>query len=144
MKMKLPDLEGKVITIKSDQKEAHRRYENSLKTKRGVFMVTTRAPHSGEVAQPEINRAGTAQERRLEPVGGAGERKFEEWVSKHDDALDQTAQDRIAKVRPIHQWVKERHLVDLEELFTTIAKSILNLNPGKCVFRIEAGKFLGL
>ena len=35
MKMKFPDLGGKVITIKSDQKEAKRCYENSLKTKRG-------------------------------------------------------------------------------------------------------------
>ena len=36
MKMKLHDLGGKVITIKSDQKEAKRCFENSLKTKRGV------------------------------------------------------------------------------------------------------------
>ncbi|XP_068486570.1 uncharacterized protein [Phaseolus vulgaris] len=33
MKMKLPDLTGKVITIKSDQKEAKRCYENSLKAR---------------------------------------------------------------------------------------------------------------
>ena len=39
MKMKLPDLSGKVIVIKSDQEEARKCYENSLKTKRGVFMV---------------------------------------------------------------------------------------------------------
>jgi len=41
MKMKLLDLGGKVITIMFDQKEAKRCYENSLKTKRVVFMVTT-------------------------------------------------------------------------------------------------------
>lgn len=41
MNKKLPDLAGKAITIKSDQKEAKRYYENSHKTKRGVFMVTT-------------------------------------------------------------------------------------------------------
>ena len=45
MKMKLPDLAGRVITIKSDQKEVKRCYENSLQTKRGVFMVTTHPPH---------------------------------------------------------------------------------------------------
>ena len=39
MKMKLPDLRGPVIVIKSDQEEARKCYENSLKTKRGVFMV---------------------------------------------------------------------------------------------------------
>ena len=35
------------------------------------------------------------------------------------------------------------HVTDLEELFTTIAKYNLKLNPEKCVFRVEAGKFLG-
>jgi len=40
MMMKLPDMTGKVITIKSDQKEAKRCYEKSIKTRRGVFMVT--------------------------------------------------------------------------------------------------------
>ena len=44
MKMKLPDLSGKVIVIKSDQEEARKCYENSLKTKRGVFMVYERPP----------------------------------------------------------------------------------------------------
>jgi len=42
MKMKLPDLSGKVIVIKSDQEEARRCYENSLKTKKGVFRVWER------------------------------------------------------------------------------------------------------
>jgi len=49
MKMKLPDLTGKVITIKSDQKEAKRCYENNLKTRRGVSVVTSRPPYTGEV-----------------------------------------------------------------------------------------------
>jgi len=44
MKLKLPDLSGKVIVIKSNQKEAKKCYENSLKTKRGVFMVVERPP----------------------------------------------------------------------------------------------------
>lgn len=38
---------------------------------------------------------------------------------------------------------KEQHVTDLEELFTTIAKYNLKLNPEKCVFRVEVGKFLG-
>jgi len=37
---------------------------------------------------------------------------------------------------------KEQHVVDLEKLFATIAKYNLKLNPEKCVFGIEAGKFL--
>ena len=31
----------------------------------------------------------------------------------------------------------------LEELFTTIAKYRLKLNPEKCVFGVKAGRFLG-
>jgi len=38
--------------------------------------------------------------------------------------------------------VKDQHIADLEELFTTIARYRLKLNPEKCVFRVEAGKFL--
>ena len=52
-------------------------------------------------------------------------------------------QNWSAKVRPVHQRAKERHLADLEELFTTIAKYRLKLDPGKRVFEIEAWKFLG-
>jgi len=36
-----------------------------------------------------------------------------------------------------------RHTADLEELFATIAKYRLKLNPEKFVFKVEAGKFLG-
>ena len=39
--------------------------------------------------------------------------------------------------------VKDQHVTDLEELFTTIAKYKLKLNPEKSVFGVEAGKFLG-
>jgi len=36
-----------------------------------------------------------------------------------------------------------QHAADLEELFATISKYRLKLNPEKCVFSVEAGKFLG-
>ena len=36
-----------------------------------------------------------------------------------------------------------QHATDLEELFATISKYCLKLNPEKCVFGVEAGKFLG-
>ena len=36
-----------------------------------------------------------------------------------------------------------QHTADLEELFATIARYRLKLNPEKCVFGVEAGKFLG-
>ena len=38
---------------------------------------------------------------------------------------------------------KDKHVADLEGLFTTIARYKLKLNPEKCVFGVEAGKFLG-
>jgi len=38
---------------------------------------------------------------------------------------------------------KNQHIADLEELFTIIARYKLKLNPEKCVFGVEAGKFLG-
>ena len=63
MKMKLSDLSGKVITIKSDQQEANRCYENSLKTKRGVFMVTECPPSRDGDARARVSRAERARER---------------------------------------------------------------------------------
>jgi len=35
-----------------------------------------------------------------------------------------------------------QHAADLEELFATISKYHLKLNPEKCIFSVEAGKFL--
>jgi len=54
--------------------------------------------------------------------------------------------------RNVHAYVDDmvvtsqergQHVNDLEELFATIAKYRLKLNPEKCVFGVEAGKFLG-
>jgi len=62
-------------------------------------MVTTRPPHSEEVARPEINnieisrveaeiiRAKIVQESRLEPVSNAGEREIGGKVSKLGSTL---------------------------------------------------------
>jgi len=38
---------------------------------------------------------------------------------------------------------KGQRVSNLEELFATIAKYRLKLNPEKCVFEVEVGKFLG-
>ena len=71
MKMKLPSLEGVVITMKSDQKEAKRCYENNLKTKRGVCLVTTQPPREEGVTRLEI-----ARERLPEPAEEVLEREI--------------------------------------------------------------------
>ena len=62
MKMKLPDLSGKVIVIKSDQEEAQKCYENSLKTKRGVVMVMERPPVSDTSMEVEPLEEATPAE----------------------------------------------------------------------------------
>jgi len=113
MKMKLPDLGGKVITIKSDQKEAKRYYENSLKTKRGVFMVTTRAPSEEGVARAEI-----ARERGPEPAGDVLEREIGGKTFKPGKSLDQAAHDQIVEVIA-------RHL----DAFAWSASDMLSIDP---------------
>ena len=109
MKMKLLDLRGKVITIKSDQKKAKRCYENNLKMKRGVFMVITRAPHSKEVARNEIIHAEIAQEGRVQrgvPTITTRE-PSEERATKAEIARAEIAQERRPK--PVGD-VREREI----------------------------------
>ena len=61
--MKFSSLEGVVITLKLDQKEAKRCYENNLKTNIGVCVVTTQPPREEGVTRIEI-----AWERRPKPA----------------------------------------------------------------------------
>ena len=97
MKMKLPDLGGMVITIRSGQKEAKRCYENNLKTKRGVFTVTTSAPSEEGGAQAEI-----ARERRAEPTGDVLEREIGGRMFKLGKSLGQGRQNQIVEVITRH------------------------------------------
>jgi len=74
---------------------------------------------------------------------------------KNADATYQKLMDRVLASmirRNVQAYVddmvvtskeKDQHIADLEELFTTIARYNLKLNPEKCVFGVEAGKFLG-
>ena len=64
MKMKLSDLSGKVIVIKSDQEEARKCYENSLKTKRGVFKVFERPP-SVDTTMIEATPSGSTPDEAI-------------------------------------------------------------------------------
>ena len=82
MKMKLPSLEGGVIVIKSDQKAARKCYENSLKRRRGVCMVTAQAQG------PDITtRAKATSERGPEPAGEVQEKKIKGRKFKVDSSL---------------------------------------------------------
>jgi len=72
MKMKLLDLSGKVIVIKSDQEEARKCYENSLKTKRGIVMVIERPPVSDSPTESEsLGEATPAESTPVETALGA-------------------------------------------------------------------------
>jgi len=66
MKVKLPSMEGLIITICSDQKEAKKCYENSLKNKRSVCHVTTTPPPGVEPEQKNQRVVDTALEVAVE------------------------------------------------------------------------------
>jgi len=104
MKMKLPDLIGKVITIKSDQKEAKRCYENSLKARRGVSIVTNGPPYTEGSPLPKISRskpdeaiAEIARRTKSDPFGNSGEREIGERVSNLSKIPDQMTQTPVEK-----------------------------------------------
>jgi len=61
-KVKLPSMEGVVITIRSDQKETKKCYENSLKNKRSVSYITTTPPPGVEPRPTEGRVVDAAME----------------------------------------------------------------------------------
>ena len=81
MKMKLPDLSDKVIVIKSDQEEARKCYENSLKTKRGVFMVFERPPIADAMMEiePLIKATPTESTPSQATLVGGRPRQIRTW-----------------------------------------------------------------
>jgi len=107
MKMKLPDLSGKVIVIKSDQEEARKFYENSLKTKKSVFMVFERPP-SVDTSMTKATPAGTTLDEAT-PVRATPEvdthleegpddtAPVEEAVPVQDDSRDQSAANAVER-----------------------------------------------
>ena len=62
MKVKLPSMEGVVITIRSDQKEAKKCYENSLRNKRSVSYITMTPPPGVEPRPTEGRVVASATE----------------------------------------------------------------------------------
>jgi len=104
MKMKLSDLTGKVITIKSYQKEAKRCYENNLKTRRGVSMVTNGPPYVEKFPLPKVRRAkpdktiaGIACKTKSDPFGNPGEREIGEKDSNLGNIPGQMARTPVEK-----------------------------------------------
>jgi len=121
MKMKLPDLSGKVIVIKSDQEEAQKCYENSLKTKRGVVMVIERPPVSysqmelepvqeatpGEFTPAEATPAGAMPIEDARTEGRYGDASPMEEVygeaSPMEEELEEAMPDASDRATPIEE-----------------------------------------
>jgi len=120
MNMKLPDLTGKVIIIKLDQKEAKRCYENNLKTRREISIVTSGPPYTEEVPQLEVSCTEPdrtvveiAYGTKSDPFGNPGKREIIEKVSKLSNILGQTTQGLVEKIveyslKPDPRGVRER------------------------------------
>jgi len=97
MKVKLPSHEGAVIIITSDQREAKKCYKNNLKTKGGVFSVTTKPPREDGVTREEIIR-----ENQPEPAGGVMEREIEGKTFKLGQSLTKESHDQVVGVIARH------------------------------------------
>jgi len=116
MKLKPPDLSGKVIVIKSNQKYAKKCYENSLKTRRGILMVVERPPMEEapleivpmEEAPTEaipmeedrigVSRAENTRERWPEPAENVVERQIGGKTFRLGRLLDKKEQNQVAEV----------------------------------------------
>jgi len=111
MEMKLPDLSGKVIVIKSDQEEARKCYENSLKTKRGVFMVLERSPASDtpmeveplEEATPAESTLAEASHAEATPEEDAHLEEAHREASPMEEASEETTPEAPDRATPIEE-----------------------------------------
>jgi len=86
-----------VITIKSDQKEAKKCYENNLKIRRGVYSIIAQPSREEGVTRVEI-----ARERRPEPAKEVTEREIGGKKFKLGKSLGQNAEDQIVEVIARH------------------------------------------
>jgi len=120
MKMKLPNLTGRVITIKSDKKETKRCYKNNLKTRRGVSMVASGPPYTEEIPLPKVSRAKPdrtmakiAHRTKSDPFGNPGEREIGEKDSNLSDIPGQTTQNLVEKI--VESRLKPRYPVMIDQ-----------------------------
>ena len=113
MKVKLPSMEGVVITIRSDQKEAKKCYENSLKNKRSVSYITTTSPPGVKPKPTERRVVDAAME---EAAGGdvtMVEAEVEgESVGRKEEARNRPEEARESGIaretrpKPVEEWLE--------------------------------------
>ncbi|KAL0448343.1 UNVERIFIED_CONTAM: Retrovirus-related Pol polyprotein from transposon.6 [Sesamum latifolium] len=73
-----------------------------------------------------LKNAGATYQRLVD-------RMFQEQLRRN---MEVYVDDMLVKSRQMDQ-----HLVDLAEIFDTLSKCHMKLNPAKCAFRVRSGKF---
>ena len=118
MKVKLPSMEGVVITIKSYQKEAKKCYENNLKNKRSVSYITTTPPPGVKPKPTEWRVVGATMEVAAggdvammdADVEGENAEREEEARNRPEEARElgiaRAVIAREAKPKPVEEWLE--------------------------------------
>ena len=135
MKMKLPDLSDKVIVIKFDQEEARKCYENSLKTKRGVFMVLERSPVSDTPMEVEPSEKATPVESTPVEVSHVEATPMEE-------ALEEATPEAPDRATPIEDRGNESLVESVRDRRPQLVDYVVERQIGGKVFKL--GRLLSL
>ena len=110
MKLKLPSMEGAVITIKSDQAEARRCYENILKQKRSVCHVTTKPPPGVREERSVVRETQGAQRMENAAVGGFQVAQVEEEeegaIAPRESGIARAVIANERRPHPVEGWVE--------------------------------------
>ncbi|XP_068498327.1 uncharacterized protein [Phaseolus vulgaris] len=110
MKLKLPSMEGTVITIKSDQAEARHCYENSLRQKRSICHVTS-TPPPGVLEERSVVR-GTHGDQEMEDatLGGSQvaqvEAEEEGMITPRESGIARAVIASERRPHPAEGWVE--------------------------------------
>ena len=117
MKVKLPSMEGVVITIRSDQKEAKKCYENSLKNKRSVSYITTTPPPGVEPRPAERRVVDSTMEVTADGdvvmIDAEARGENADWEEARN-RLEEARESGIARAiiaretrpKPVEEWLK--------------------------------------
>ena len=111
MKMRLPSLDGGVITIKYDQKTTRKCYESSLKSKRGTYSIIVQAGEPEEIVD-----VGVANERQPGPAGEVQEKEIGGKKFKLGTLICQELQGKITEVILKHMDAFAWSFADMTEI----------------------------
>ena len=115
MKVKLPSMEGAIITIRSDQKEAKRCYANSLKNKRSVCHVSRTPRPRAEPGQENRRSAGTTVEMVAEGDTVMSDVENAAQMEREENCPEAGRESGIAKAviaserrpQPVKDWLEK-------------------------------------